>query len=299
MANLLSLTKTIAQSFYLMQKRTASYGEGVRWTQDETATFLAQLPQNPLMLNRFAIAARLKPNEVIYQHNTELYLGVTKRLTIEAYYRLIHLDYLEDYLKWGEIIYQYAAKMRDFLEPMRQCFRITFPMRLYDKQYFWVLMEAYPLQMDADKNMVAHLNIYTVLNRFIPNEKIPLVGDVWDNNALNEDWTHEIWKKYTTHRAFVLTPAQSEIVAVLNQNLDLTHAQIAEQLGKSKNTIDIQTKQILARARDAFDNQYFTTVRELVQFLQAIQFFQEPCERVSGAYDKYGGECGATQSNQF
>jgi hypothetical protein len=97
--NPLSLIKTIAQTYYLMTKRCASYGEPVHWTDAEVATFLYTLPQNPLMQHRFALAASNKRGEIFYQFNTEKLLGIDKTLSIDAYYRLIHIDYLEEYLR--------------------------------------------------------------------------------------------------------------------------------------------------------------------------------------------------------
>ena len=273
--NPFTLTTTIAKSIYLLNKRTVAFGEPVHWTNEEASNFLNTLPQNPLMNNRFALASNIKLAKVFYQFNVDEYLGIDSTLSVEGYFRLIHLDYLEDYLKWGEIVYQHAQEQRHALEPMQQCFRISFPMKLKNKQYYWVLMEAYPLQLDAENNMISHLNIYTVLNRFIANEKIPLVGDMWSGHQQQTDWTHDIWKKYTTKKTFILTPAQSEIVNLLSNNLELTHAELATLLGKSKNTIDIQNKQILARARETFGNQYFTTVKDVVKFLKEMQFFQE------------------------
>ena len=269
------LGKTIAQSYFLMRKRSLTFGEPVNWTNEEAHQFLNALPQNPLMQTRFAIAANNKNSEVIYHHNLEKFVAFKKQFTINAYFRLIHLDYVGDYIKWGEMVYQYADSMREVLAPMKQNFRITIPLKLIDGHFHWVLMEAYPLQMDRDNNMISHLNIYTVLSRFDAKVYVPLVGDIWYNNTQQQDWTHDLWKKVATHRAFILTPTQSQIVAVLNQNMDFSNAEIALALNKTKNNVDIQNKLILARARETFGSQYFTTIKDVVKFLQEMQFFQE------------------------
>ena len=273
--NPITLGKTIAQNYFWMNKRAKSFGEPVRWTDEEAHQFLNTLPLNPLMQNRFAIAANNKTRGVIYHYNLDKYIAYKNKFTVETYFRLVHLDYLEDYIKWGDMVYQYAEKMREILEPMKQCYRISIPLKFKDGHYHWVLMEAYPLQMDQYGNMISHLNIYTILSYFEAKEKIPLVGDMWDNNKLQEDWTHDLWKKYNTHRAFILTHEQSRIVEALNKNIHLTNAEIAKELGKTKNTIDVQNKQILLRAREAFGNQFFTTTKDVVVFLQERAHFQE------------------------
>ena len=273
--NPLSLVKTIAQNYFIMTKRAKAFGESVHWTDAEAHQFLDTLQYNPLMQNRFAIAANNKIGAVVYHFNLDKYVTSSLGFGINAYYRLIQIDYLEDYIKWGEMVYQYADKMRDVLAPMKQSFRISIPMKLKDGHYHWVLMEAYGLQFDAQNNLISHLNIYTILSRFNEKEKIPLVGDMWDSNAKQQDWTHELWKKVVTHRAFVLTHAESQIVEELNKNSHLTNEEIGVILNKSKFTIDGQSKKILARARDAFGNQFFMTTKDVVQFLQERAFFQE------------------------
>ena len=72
---------------------------------------------------------------------------------------------------------------------------------------------------------------------------------------------------------FELTPEQSRIVKILNENIELSNLKIAQALSKQKNTIDVQNKQILTRAREAFPNHPFETIKDLVRFLREIGYF--------------------------
>lgn len=273
--NPLTLIKTIARNYFFVLKRTSEYGDAVRFTDEEAHQFLENLKTNPFLNTRFVIAANNKTLKIMFHHNADKFLHFKEPFTVENYFRMIHLDYLEEYLKWGDMVYSYAENIRESLAPLKQNYRITFPMKLKSGVYHWVLMEAYPLQLDANNNLIAHLNIYTILSEYNPKEKFPLVGDIWDNNERHDDWSHELWKKVNIHRAFILTPQQSRIVNLLKDNLELNNAEIAEQLGKKKNTIDVQNKQILSRARDCYPGQKFQNIKDLVLFLKEMEFFQE------------------------
>lgn len=61
----------------------------------------------------------------------------------------------------------------------------------------------------------------------------------------------------------------------LSQNPELSNAQIAQALGKQKNTIDMQNKQILSRARDCFPLHHFESIRDVAAVLRDMAFFEE------------------------
>jgi hypothetical protein len=148
-------------------------------------------------------------------------------------------------------------------------------MKLKDNNYHWVLKESTPFQLDKDKNMITHFNVYTVLNPYHSDRTLPLIGEAWDNEFRNELWTLELAKYRFASRPFFLSRSQKLIVEVINENPKFTNAQIAKYLGKGKNTVDTQNKQILEKAKKSFPHRGFSTVKNLVEFLNDIGYFNE------------------------
>ena len=104
---------------------------------------------------------------------------------------------------------------------------------------------------------------------------VKMTGRIYNNGYEVKDWTQTVWKDFFTIRPFELTPEQSRIVKILNENIELSNLKIAQALNKQKNTIDVQNKQILARAREAFPNQPFETIKDVVRFLREIGYFEK------------------------
>ncbi len=270
----LDLGHTIVQAFFFLRNLTKNCGKPVNWSNEKLKEFFQTLGENRFMTNRFSIAVDLRVNQAIFQMNVENYLDYEGAFTIDKYLRTVHLDYLRDYLKWSVTLYLHAKNIKDTLVPMQQSFRLALPMKLKKIGYHWVLMEAFPVQMDMENNMVTHLNIFTPLRPFDSKDKIPLIGDFWDKHTRHEEWTQAIWKKvFTSPNCFILTPEQRRIVDLLRKSPDLTNAEVAQHLGKQKNTIDVQNKQILVRARDCFPLHAFETVKDVVALLNELAFF--------------------------
>ncbi|GEM_PF-1531654 len=270
----LDLGNTIVQTFFFLRNLTKNCGEPVNWSHKKLKEFFHSLGDNDLMANRFLIASDMRANQAIFRMNVEKYLDYEGEFTIDKFFRTIHLDYLRDYLKWSVTIYLHAQHIKTSLMPMQVSFRLAMPMKLKKIGYHWVMMEAFPLQMDAENNLVTHLNIFTPLRPFDSKEKIPLVGDIWSKHTRHEEWTQAIWKKvFASPNCFILTPEQRRIVDLLRKSPELTNAEVAQHLGKQKNTIDVQNKQILVRARDCFPLHAFETVKDVVALLNELAFF--------------------------
>ena len=211
-----------------------------------------------------------------FHYNTDRFLNYQGQLDLNKFFMMIHLDFMEDYLKWGRATYNYVMNNKAFIrEPLNQCYSITIPLKLKNGKFYWVLQEAVCLQIDTIGNMVSHLNIYTILNEKEDNEDVKMTGRIYNNGYEVKDWTQTVWKEFFTIRPFELTHEQSRIITVLNENIELSNLEIAQALGKQKNTIDVQNKQILARAREAFLNQPFETIKDVVRFLRDIGYFSE------------------------
>lgn len=273
--NPITLGKVIIQNYFFMRTLTHKLGEPVHLTEGECQKMFDDLKADRMMAQKFALVVDVKTQKIIWHLNTEKFLNYKGVFGTEKFFLSIHTDFLVDFIKWVQANYIFIYQNSHVLDPLNQCSRLTVPLKLYDDKYHWVLQEVTPLQVDASNNLVTHLNIYTALRPMEEGEKVQIVGRLYNNGFEVKDWTKSVWKEFFTIRPFELTPEQRRIVTVLNENIELSNLEIAQALGKQKNTIDVQNKQILARAREAFPNRPFETIKEVVRFLREIGYFEK------------------------
>jgi hypothetical protein len=275
MMNLIQLGKTIVQNYFFMRTLTQQLGEPVYLTETACQKAFNALKENPTMAQKFALICNVKTLSIDSQHNTKNFLKYTGNLDLNKFFMLLHPDFMVDYIRWGQATYSYLLQHPEIeIVPLHQCTRINIPLQLSDGRYHWVMQEALPLQLDAQGKLITHLNIYTILHEMAPDENVPLVSRLYNNGFEVKEWSQTVWKTFFTHRPFLLTPAQRQIIETLLQHPQFRNAEIAAHLQKNKNTIDIQNKQILACARIAFPNQPFDNLKEVVHFLREIRYFE-------------------------
>lgn len=274
--NPITLGKTILKNIFFMRALTRKLGEPVRLTEGACQKVFDNLKADKMMAQKFALVCNIKTMTIDFQYNTEKFLTYKGELDLTKFFLMLHPNFMEEYIKWGQATYTYAMNRENLtIEPLNHCTRMTIPLKLTNGKYHWVLQEAIGLQIDAVGNLISHLNIYTILNEMEGNEDVILVGRLYNNGFEVKEWTQTVWKDFFTHQPFELTPEQRRIVELLQANMDLSNTDIAVALGKKKNTIDVQNKQILARARHSFTFQTFENIRDVVSFLKTINYFEE------------------------
>lgn len=274
--NLIRLGKLIIENYFFMRSLTHKLGEPVHHTDEECHTIIEGLKADKMMSQKFAFVYNIKAAQLSHHFNTEVFLSYNGYLDLNKFFLFIHPDFMEDYLNWGKAVYSYLMKQQHTkIEPLKQCTRITVPLKLIDGQYHWVLQEALPLQIDANNNLVSHLNIYSVLKPMKKDDKEEMSQRLYDKGMEATEWTKVVWKEFFTRESFSLTPEQRRIVEVLHKNIELTNLEVAQVLGKTKNTIDMQNKQIKARAKASFSHQEFDNIKDIVRFLRQIGYFED------------------------
>jgi hypothetical protein len=274
--NPLSLGTALVKNIFFMRGLTRKLGEPVHLTEGACQDVFDDLKADKMMSQKFALVCNIKTMRIGWHHNTEKFLSYKGALTLEKFFLMLHPDFMEDYIKWGQATYTYVMNNNDLVaEPLNQSARMTIPLKLTNGKYYWVLQEAVCLQIDAAGNMVSHLNIYTLLYEMEGHEDVKMIGRIYNNGFEVKEWSKNVWRDFFTHSPFELTPEQARIIDLLGQNNALTNTEIAQLLNKKKNTIDVQNKHILARARHAFKNENFDTIREVVAFLTTIDYFDK------------------------
>lgn len=256
-----------------LDQLSKGYSMPVTKTEEEVQTIIRQLEQSPLGNNFYTVASTLSVEQAYYIRALD-YLPLPKEFfTSDAYIQLIHPAYLVEYLEWATATYAYVAEKsrQRQMEPMRMSFRMDFPIKLKDGKngkFYWTQIEAYPLQLDKDNNMITHLNAYKVIRPYEETRRRqPLAGEMWDTQFLDEAWTRGLNRQKSLQRPFVPTPAERQILDLLYQNPCLSNKEIASALGKDPNTINQHNKNILAKARESFFPLLFADVRDVAKFL--------------------------------
>jgi DNA-binding CsgD family transcriptional regulator len=266
--------RTLREYNRFLERYSKDFGEPITLTPLEIEKLIQEVKNRKHLSNQFFTIEYINSYDVPFHLNIEKYLIIKGTMHSDKIFELIHLDYLLDFLQWGIAGYSYIASNRDMLTPLKNCYRITFPMKLKDEKYYWVQMETTPLTLDKDNNLLSIFNTYTITRPYDKREKTALIAEMWQEGFNYETWSQELRKLKFTRNVFSLTPRQKQILNLMRDNPELTNAQIAEGLGNQKDTVDTLKKQILSRARDSFPDTPFQTVKELILFLEEMGFFQ-------------------------
>jgi DNA-binding CsgD family transcriptional regulator len=257
-----------------MDRYTKDFGEPVTLTPIEIEKLIEQVKGSKHLSNQFFTIEYTKISDVTFHFNVEKYLKIRGVIDSDKIFGLIHPDYLIDFLQWGVAIFSFIDTIGEALTPLKNCYRITFPMMLKDGKYYWVQMESTPLTIDKNEKLLSIFNTYTVTRPYDKREKTSLVAEIWQESFNEETWSQELRRLKFTRDVFSLTRRQKQILEIMRENPELTNAQIAEGLGNQKYTVDTLKKQILGKSRNSFPDTQFQTVKDLILFLENMGFFQ-------------------------
>ncbi len=264
--------RTLLQFNRFLDELSKDFTDPVTPTVEEAEAFFDEIRTTHHVSKQFYLVARSQDITLPFHHNTEKYINTRGLLTADKFLELTHPDYVADYLQWALATYAYFQGERHNPDITNQFLRLVYPMKLKDYNYHWVLMESTPFQLDKNRNLISHFNVYTILNPYKSDRKLPLIGELWDSDFRNESWTLVLANYRFASKPFFLTPSQRIIVDVISENPEFTNSEIALHLGKQKSTVETQRKQILAKAKESFPHRDFSTVKDLVDFLGEIGY---------------------------
>lgn len=270
--------KTLARLNHLVIELAKDFGDPVKPSPAELESFFEGVRARAHIHNQFYLTENLKDNEVLFHWNTERYIDIKGKIDVNKVAELIHPKYLSDVLQWAMAGYACTVTYKHLILSHSHHYRVTFPMELKDGKYHWVQIDAVPLVFDKDGNILTHFNTYTVLNRpFNEKEKVAIVADITANIFPDEQLTRELRRFRFDRHPFILTPSQKQIVITKQESPEITNAELAKFLGKEKDTVDVQNKQILAKAKESFPARFPAdqkhTVTDVVRFLDEMGYF--------------------------
>ena len=230
--------------------------------------------------NKWFLVFDIRTQTSVLVHNTQTFWQNTdNNLDAKSFYQLVHLDYLEDFIKIGMSVYNFIhlpeikGKMR--IEPLTQAFELICPFWVDSMQkYMWLKQECRVWQMDIHKNVVSHFNIYSIARAFNNQENLPIQAIIWHEDSDNFDWTAHFQKFHVLRQPLTFTRTQARILYCYNNQPNLTSQEIALKLGSSENAVNGHNKEILRRIRESHPAISFANVKQsAVPFIRKTGFF--------------------------
>jgi hypothetical protein len=217
--------------------------------------------------NKWFLIFDIRQQVFTYYHNAK------------TFYKYVHPDYLEDFIKVNISIYNFvhlpAQKQVMTLAPLNQAFEIIVPFWVEKlKQYMWVKQECRVWQVDKNHNLVTHINFYSIARPFNEQERLPMYAIIWDVNSDYMDWTPYFQQFHVLRQPLTFSRTQARILHLYHQHPDIKSHAIAVQLGLTEHAIQKCNKGILKKVRDCFPAIPFHTVKkDVVPFVHQIGFF--------------------------
>ena len=134
---------------------------------------------NSIRDDEFYMLFDVRPNAIPIRwvsKNIKDVLGVSSNISVEDWLSYVHPNFLKLYLEFGRIAYGISVEYKDMLIGKKASYSIMIPlMNTIDGVYWLFKQSCIPVEFDENNKMVAHLNIYTRLNRFkkyAPNQPL-------------------------------------------------------------------------------------------------------------------------------
>ncbi|MEL6719314.1 MAG: hypothetical protein AAFO82_00950 [Bacteroidota bacterium] len=219
-------------------------------------------------------------------------IGVNYSLSMEAWLSLIHPSFLKLYLEFARIAYGISVEYKEDLVGKKVSYSILIPvMNAIDGTYWLFKQSSIPVEFDENNKMIAHLNIYTRLNRFkkyTPSQ--PLIHfELVSPNHLEHKMITEMQKKVIglffsdleKRHTRLLIQYWHQYSNYLRQGGEKPEAQFMSNKLKIKmTTIYKYSQEIIEHTRKNFPFAEFSDMVSVAEFLCAL--FGSIKENISG-----------------
>lgn len=235
------------------------------------------LPDQFFLIERVA-------GEILFSLNLDKFLGLTGEFDLLTFHSYIddgtgNYNYLREYLTWGKATYMFFNIIGKQYDPLKFCMKTRLPMRFSDGKIYWVQQESHPLEIDAEWNLISHLNTYTIGGVYHEKKPVPLSIEIFYENHYVDEWNQLLADSRFAIRPFSISPIQRNILKHYHQNPDATTITCANQLKYPRNTIkkyisDSRYKQgIIDLAKAAFPHIKLNCIKDVVAFLDKIAWY--------------------------
>jgi DNA-binding CsgD family transcriptional regulator len=217
--------------------------------------------------NKFMLFTNMKTVTVDTAPGMTDVMGWTDGINVETYFRYIHPDYLAAYLYWSRAIYELSIELKHLVKPLQQAFQWQVPLRHQSDKYFWCTIQALPVRLDKNFNMVVHLNIYQRMEEMTNYNQRILEPILVERLVVMEKWNVMLREKM---KNIVLSTLSNKEIDVMRLSIEGKKSeQIGKELGVSKNTVMMYKKNILRRGQ-SFCGKVFRDADEVARYFRSM-----------------------------
>lgn len=255
----------------LLLEATAAFGPPVHLNNEDYAAHLEQLRKmvdNSSADNRFYLVMNIKTMEIDFLYGFQRALGYSNDTSYRGYIQLIHPDYLRPYIIWGMSAYKVGFEMKNLLQPLKMSYRVSLPLRHSNGKYYWYSQHTTPIRLDADNNMICHLNSYAYEGEWSKYNQRPFEACLSRNNTQFEELELKM-------NAFIATDfllddfrnSEIELLQLYKDGANSVKEIMERRAGWSKHVVYEYNKNILKKAKQIF-NYEFREARDVARYFK-------------------------------
>ncbi|MEM8523634.1 MAG: hypothetical protein AAGG68_03270 [Bacteroidota bacterium] len=259
-------------------------GRPVESSRTKMDNFLAAY-KNSMRDDEFYMLVDVRPRAIPIRwisNNVKRIIGGSSNTNMTGWFSLIHPSFLKLYLEYGKMAYKISVKHKESLIGKRTSYSIIIPiMNALDGKYWLFKQSCIPIEFDKNNRMVAHLNIYTRLNRFkkyTPSQPLIHFDSVSQNHLEAEliaDMRNNVFKLFFSdlenrHKK-LLIEYWRQYSGYLNGQGERPEAHfMSQKLNIQMTTIYKYNQEIIEYAREAFPITDFSDILSVLEFLHAL-----------------------------
>ncbi len=249
--------------------------QGKLYLSDEACLqFFENIKKSPLSNKHFYLAVDTYKLELTFQLYLNRFFEHKQHWTIKDFFDQVHPDYLESYLLWAKSIYTMMAAHPEYMSVIDVSYKIMIPLRNAEGKYYWVLQEAYILQLDEYNNPISHFNTYTVVGKYETPQEI--YG--WLSSRMEVDVVHDVVLKrfYNQISNFKLSEREKQLVLMLTEKPNMQYKEICSEWDIKEDTVKKHAQSIIDKSKIAFPNFFKknepVTLKNVVNYLSHLEY---------------------------
>lgn len=283
-----SLEMIFADLFLFIDELIKDYGEPVSPSPKNIEALTQKIIENPanndpFLQKHFYLIERVS-GEITFSYNVDKFLGIEGDFDLMTFHSRIQdgvsgWHYLKDYLTWGKVGYLYFKEIAKHDDLCKYSFKTSFPMMFHDGNVFWVHQETFPLELDANNNLVSHINNYTIGQRYREISPINIIAEFYRDGIFCDEWNRLYAENRYAVKPYLLSPVQKQIITYFHQNPKAAKEECANFMRYPLNTLkkyisDCQRKQgIIDKTRISFPEIKIHNLKDVVKHLESIGWF--------------------------
>ena len=266
-----------------LQRRALSIGQPVN--TEECRRTLKEIENQDQSLHHafndsFYLLIDVRQIKITWHWNADRHIKTEKNngkafsLNLWDSVKIIHESFTPFYLAFGYASYELLndKSIRSRIHSLSHQYTIQFPILRRDGRYWWVKQLSIPFEMDADNNLVSHLNKYTIIGPYNSGSiNTPLIQFGKSPDLRSDILTKLIQNlpKEIVNNLINFKESHRKVLKIYAENPEFNNKEIAATMKLNQNTIQKYNKEILGIVNQAFGTG-FRTAKNAAQYINDL-----------------------------